>query len=69
MEIERKYLVSEVPANLKDYHCRVIEQGYLSTPITAVVRRNIKLCAEITGMPMICAVGFPLAVNIGMIAG
>ena len=25
MEIERKYLVSEVPANLKDYHCRVIE--------------------------------------------
>ena len=31
MEIERKYLVSEVPANLKDYHCRVIEQGYLST--------------------------------------
>ena len=37
--------------------------------LTAVVRRNIKLCAEITGMPMICAVGFPLAVNIGMIAG
>lgn len=30
MEIERKYLVPEVPANLKDYHCRVIEQGYLS---------------------------------------
>ena len=40
MEIERKYLVSEVPANLKDYHCRVIEQGYLSTHPVVRVRKD-----------------------------
>ena len=40
MEIERKYLVSEVPANLKDYHCRVIEQGYLSTHPVIRVRKD-----------------------------
>ena len=40
MEIERKYLVSEVPANLKDYHGRVIEQGYLSTHPVVRVRKD-----------------------------
>ena len=40
MEIERKYLVSEVPANLEDYHCRVIEQGYLSTNPVVRVRKD-----------------------------
>lgn len=36
---------------------------------TAVVCRNIKLCAEITGVPMIYAIGFPFTIGIGMLAG
>ena len=30
---------------------------------------DIKLSAKVASMPMICAVGFPLAVSIGMLAG
>lgn len=40
MEIERKYLVSEIPANLSDYKCRLIEQGYLSTNPVVRVRKD-----------------------------
>ena len=31
MEIERKYLIENIPLNLKDYPCLLIEQGYLNT--------------------------------------
>ena len=38
MEIEKKYLVSHIPDNLDEFHCRHIEQGYLSTtPVLAEV--------------------------------
>lgn len=40
MEIERKYLVSHIPDNLSEYHCRQIEQGYLSTNPVVRVRRD-----------------------------
>ena len=33
MEIERKYLIDEIPFDLKDYSCKVIEQGYLNTDL------------------------------------
>ena len=31
MEIERKYLLDQLPENLTSYPCKKIEQGYLST--------------------------------------
>ena len=40
-----------------------------ASSLSAAMSCYIKLCAEITGMPMICAVGFPLAVSICMITG
>ena len=40
MEIERKYLIKEIPGNLEDYPCRIIEQGYLSTDPVVRVRRD-----------------------------
>ena len=40
-----------------------------ASSLSATMSCYIKLCAEITGMPMICAVGFPLAVSICMITG
>lgn len=40
MEIERKFLIREMPGNLAQYACRVIEQGYLCTKPVVRVRRQ-----------------------------
>ena len=40
MEIERKYLVKELPDNLDTYPHRTLEQGYLSTEPVVRVRRD-----------------------------
>ena len=40
MEIERKFLVAQLPDNLDNYNCRYIEQGYLSTKPVVSVRRD-----------------------------
>lgn len=40
MEIERKFLVSDIPENLSAYKCRIIEQGYLSTNPVVRVRKD-----------------------------
>lgn len=43
MEIERKYLIKEIPKSLSDYPCRKIEQGYLCTsPVVRIRRDNEK---------------------------
>ncbi len=43
MEIERKFLVSELPEDIEQYPCRVIEQGYLCTePVVRMRRDNDK---------------------------
>lgn len=40
MEIERKYLVKEVPAQLSQYECKQIAQGYLCTEPVVRIRRS-----------------------------
>ncbi|MGN0329090.1 MAG: CYTH domain-containing protein [Lachnospira sp.] len=40
MEIERKFLISKIPENLEQYHCREIQQGYLSTNPVVRVRKD-----------------------------
>ena len=40
MEIERKFLVSQIPDDIDRYKCRLIEQGYLSTSPVVRVRRD-----------------------------
>ena len=40
MEIERKYLVEELPEGLGDFPCREIEQAYLCTDPVVRVRRD-----------------------------
>lgn len=43
MEIERKYLISEIPFDLSEYKCRHIEQGYLCTePVVRIRQDNDK---------------------------
>ena len=40
MEIERKFLIKELPDNLDSYPCRHIEQGYLSTNPVVRIRKD-----------------------------
>ena len=40
MEIERKYLIKELPKNLEDYPCHQIGQGYLSTEPVVRIRKS-----------------------------
>lgn len=40
MEIERKYLIQQLPQNLENYPCRIIEQGYLCTDPVIRIRRD-----------------------------
>ena len=40
MEIERKYLVKNIPGNLKYFPCRSMEQGYLSTAPVIRIRKD-----------------------------
>ena len=41
MEIERKFLVKQLPENLRAYPCLQIEQGYLTTdPVIRIRRQN-----------------------------
>lgn len=41
MEIERKFLVKEIPVRLTDYPCLQIDQGYLNTdPVVRIRRTN-----------------------------
>lgn len=40
MEIERKYLIHQLPKDLESYPCRIIEQGYLCTEPVIRIRRD-----------------------------
>lgn len=40
MEIERKYTIKELPANLDSYPCHLIEQAYLNTNPVVRVRKE-----------------------------
>ena len=40
-----------------------------TSSFTAGVGSLIKLCTEVAGVPMVCAIGFPLTVSIGILAG
>ncbi|MBP3474806.1 MAG: CYTH domain-containing protein [Lachnospiraceae bacterium] len=40
MEIERKFTVKELPANLESYPCHIIEQAYLNTDPVVRIRRQ-----------------------------
>ena len=43
MEIERKFLIRQLPEDLTSYPCRAIEQGYLNTnPVIRIRKDNEK---------------------------
>lgn len=50
MEIERKYLIKNLPENLAQYPCKHIEQGYLNTaPVVRIRRSNDKYTLSYKG--------------------
>lgn len=40
MEIERKFLIKEIPVSLDSYKCRIIEQAYLNTAPVVRIRQD-----------------------------
>lgn len=55
MEIERKYLVRKLPANLEQYACRRILQGYLNTdPVVRIRKSNDKYTLTYKGRGLLC---------------
>ena len=64
MEIERKYLIDEIPFDLKDYSCKVIEQGYLNTdPVVRVRRSNDKYILSYKGSGLMVREEYNLPLN------
>ncbi len=44
MEIERKFLIKEIPDDLAQYPCHTIEQGYLCTEPVVRIRKQDDSC-------------------------
>lgn len=64
MEIERKYLVSELPEKLSSYPHRLIEQGYLSTnPVVRVRKDNDSYYLTYKGSGMMAREEYNLPLN------
>ena len=60
MEIERKYLVNQLPQNLSSYPCLHLEQAYLCTEPVIRIRREDRLL-------LLAAVGGSVGALIGML--
>ena len=64
MEIERKYLIPQLPDNLGQYECKHIEQGYLNTsPVVRIRKSNDKYTLTYKGSGLMCRVEYNLPLN------
>lgn len=64
MEIERKYLLKELPANLSKYPYHIIEQGYLNTsPVVRVRKQDDKYYLTYKGGGMMAREEYNLPLN------
>ena len=64
MEIERKFLIKNLPENLQNYKCRLIEQGYLSTgPVVRVRKDNDEYYLTYKGSGMLAKEEYNLPLN------
>ena len=64
MEIERKYLVKELPKHLEQYPVKVISQGYLNTdPVVRVRRSNDKYTLTYKGKGLMVREEYNLPLN------
>lgn len=64
MEIERKFLVKELPKNLENYDCYQMEQGYLSTePVVRVRKSNEEYILTYKGKGLLIREEYNLPLN------
>ena len=64
MEIERKYLIHNLPVNLDQYECRQIEQGYLNTdPVVRIRKSDDKYTLTYKGSGLMCREEYNLPLN------
>ena len=64
MEIERKYLIHNLPVDLDQYECRQIEQGYLNTdPVVRIRKSDDKYTLTYKGSGLMCREEYNLLLN------
>lgn len=64
MEIERKFLISEMPKDLSSFTCLVIEQAYLCTnPVIRIRRQNDKYILTYKGKGLMAREEYDLPLN------
>jgi len=64
MEIERKFLLNDIPENLANYECHHIQQGYLSTnPVVRVRKSDDKYYLTYKGGGMMAREEYNLPLN------
>ena len=64
MEIERKFLVKELPADLEQFQCRQIEQAYLNTkPVVRIRRSDTEYYLTYKGSGMMAREEYNLPLN------
>lgn len=64
MEIERKYLIKNLPDNLEQYPCKHIAQGYLNTdPVVRIRRSNDKYTLTYKGKGLMVREEYNLPLN------
>lgn len=64
MEIERKYLIPNLPVDLNQYECRQIEQGYLNTdPVVRIRKSDDKYTLTYKGSGLMCREEYNLPLN------
>ncbi len=64
MEIERKFTVKEIPADLDKYPCLIIEQAYLNTdPVIRIRRQNDDFYLTYKGKGLLAREEYNLPLN------
>lgn len=64
MEIERKFLIKELPRNLEEYPCLFIEQAYLCTnPVIRIRRQDEEYYLTYKGKGLMCREEYNLPLN------
>ena len=64
MEIERKFLVKQIPEGCTSFPCRQIEQAYLNTdPVVRIRKSNDKYTLTYKGAGLMCREEYNLPLN------
>lgn len=64
MEIEKKYLIKEIPVDYSKYPCQVMEQGYISTdPVIRIRKSNDKFLLTVKSKGLLARQEFEIEIE------